>query len=121
MTSVSDDWVRPVVHVEIEARDPDTLIPFYAELFNWPVEATGAFRNFPAGPGGPEPGPAGHFRQGDHGGVHLYIQVRDLRATLARAVELGGTVLLEPLDLPGAQTIASIADPEDNPIGLVQQ
>ncbi len=115
-----DDWPRPVVHFEIAARDPDQLAPFYERLFNWTI-ASGSIRFFPAGLGGPEPGPAGHLRQSDRSGVTLYIQVRDLVASLALAAELGGTITLEPLDVPNGPTLAGITDPEGNPITLVQQ
>lgn len=75
----------------------------------------------PAGVGGPEPGPAGHIRQSDTGGVTLYIQVRDLKASLAKAGELGGKVVAEPFDVPDGPTLAVINDPEGNPVVLVQQ
>jgi predicted enzyme related to lactoylglutathione lyase len=117
---MSSDWVRPVVHFEIEARDPDALVPFYERLFNWPV-GEGFIRSFPAGLGGPEPGPAGHFRRSHRSGVVLYVQVRDLAESLALARELGATVTLEPLALDGGPTIAGITDPEGNPVTLVQQ
>jgi predicted enzyme related to lactoylglutathione lyase len=73
------------------------------------------------GLGGPEPGPAGHIRQGDAPGVRLYVQVRDIKASLERAADLGGTVLSDPFDVPGGPTIAPITDPEGNPLVLVQQ
>jgi predicted enzyme related to lactoylglutathione lyase len=114
------DWARPVVHWEIEARDPDAQRAFYTALFNW-VIGDGPIMNISAGLGGPEPGPNGHIRQSDRSGVTLYIQVGDLRATLARAVELGGAHVLDPIDLPGGPTLAAIEDPEGNPITLVQQ
>jgi lactoylglutathione lyase len=75
----------------------------------------------PAGIGGPEPGPAGHVRQGDRSGIALYVQVLDINASLAQAAALGGTVLAEPFDIPGGPTLAPIADPEGNPVMLVQQ
>ena len=116
------DWPRPVVHWEIEARDPEVLRAFYGGLFNWRIgEDNGLIMDIPAGVGGPEPGPAGHIRRSDRSGVNLYIQVRDLRASLARAVELGGAVVMEPLDIPGGPTLAGITDPEGNPVMLVQQ
>jgi len=115
------DWMRPVVHFEIEARDPDTLIPFYQSMFNWYIPDGGPIRAFPAGIGGPEPGPAGHFRQSHRSGVTLYIQVRDVAASLEQAVSLGGTVTLDPIDLPNGPRIAGITDPEGNPVTLVQQ
>ena len=114
------DWPRPVVHFEIEALDPERLRTFYAELFNWNV-GDGPIMNIPAGIGGPEPGPAGHIRQSDRTGVTLYIQVRDLRSSLAKAVDLGGAIVMEPLDLAGGPSLAAITDPEGNPVTLVQQ
>ena len=53
--------------------------------------------------------------------MSLYVQVRDLRETLDRAVELGGTITAEPFQLEGQPTLAFITDPEGNPVGLVQQ
>jgi predicted enzyme related to lactoylglutathione lyase len=117
---VGTDWARPVVHWEIEARDPERQRAFYADLFNWEI-GTGPIMQVEAGVGGPEPGPAGHIRQSERSGVNLYVQVRDLRASLGRAAELGATVVSEPFDVPGGPTIAAIADPEGNPVVLVQQ
>jgi predicted enzyme related to lactoylglutathione lyase len=114
------DWARPVVHFEITARDPDRIRTFYAELFNWDI-GDGPLMSIPPGLGGPEPGPAGHIRHSQRSGVTLYVQVRDLRESLDRAVALGGTVTLDPFDVPGGPTIAGITDPEDNPLTLVQQ
>ena len=117
---VSDDWARPVVHWEIEAQDPERQRVFYRSLFNWRI-GDGPLPSIEPGLGGPEPGPAGHLRQGDSPGVRLYVQVRDLRASLDQARDLGGTVVLEPFDIPGGPTLASIEDPEGNPLVLVQQ
>jgi predicted enzyme related to lactoylglutathione lyase len=118
---MTEDWARPVVHWEIQARDPQVLRDFYSRLFNWQI-GDGPVMRIPAGIGGPEPGPGGHIRQGSHPGVTLYIQVRDLRATLDRAEDLGGRILSQPADVPGGgPTIAGIADPEGNRIVLVQQ
>lgn len=114
------DWARPVVHWEIEARDPERLRSFYGSLFNWDI-GTGPIMVIPPGVGGPEPGPAGHIRQGERSRFTLYVQVRDLRESLERTADLGGTVDSEPFDLPGTPTLAAISDPEGNPVMLVQQ
>lgn len=116
---MEDDWARPVVHWEIEAVDPERLKTFYGELFNWDI-GDGPIMSIPAGLGGPEPGPAGHLRRSDRSGVTLYIQVRDLRSTLDTAAALGGTIVAEPFDA-GGTTLAALADPEGNPVMLVQQ
>jgi len=113
------DWARPVVHWEIEARDPALLRAFYRELFNWNI-GDGFIMEIPPGIGGPEPGPAGHLRQSDRSGVTLYIQVADLTASLAKSAQLGGTVVAEPFDVPDGPTLAGITDPEGNPVMLVQ-
>ena len=114
------DWPRPVVHWEIEAIDPERLRGFYGELFSWTI-GDGPIMSIPAGIGGPEPGPSGHLRAGDRSRISLYVQVRDLTASLAAAASLGGTVVTGPFDVPGGPTIAAITDPEGNPLVLVQQ
>jgi uncharacterized protein len=118
--AVGDDWARPVVHWEIVARDSDRQAAFYRELFNWQI-GHDPIMQIPAGLGGPEPGPAGHIRRGDHPGVALYVQVRDLRTSLTQAERLGGVIVIEPFDVPGGPTLAAIEDPEGNPLMLVQQ
>jgi len=117
---MAGDWARPVVHWEIVARDPERQAAFYRTLFNWQIEE-GAVMQIPAGLGGPEPGPAGHIRAGNHPAVVLYVQVRELRASLDRAQELGALLVAEPFDVPNGPTLAAVHDPEGNPLVLVQQ
>jgi len=114
------DWARPVVHWEIGARDPELIKAFYAQMFNWDI-GSGFIMAIPPGFGGPEPGPAGHIRPAERSGVSLYVQVRDLRESLERAVSLGARITAEPFDVPDGPTIAGIEDPEGNPVVLVQQ
>jgi predicted enzyme related to lactoylglutathione lyase len=116
----SDDWARPVVHWEIEARDPERQRAFYRALFHWPI-GDGPFMAIPAGLGGPEPGPAGHIRSGSTSRVTLYVQVRDIAASLVDVAKLGGLVISQPFDLPAGPTLAAVEDPEGNPLVLVQQ
>lgn len=117
---MADDWARPVVLWEIQGRDLQKLREFYAQMFNWQMGEGPNVRIAP-GIGGPQPGPGGILRQSERPGVTLYIQVRDLRASLTKAAELGGSVFLQPVDVPSGQTIAGIADPDGNRIMLVQQ
>jgi predicted enzyme related to lactoylglutathione lyase len=117
---MAEDWARPVVHWEIRAADPDRLRTFYSEMFNWTI-GEGPIMNIPPGIGGPTAGPGGHIRADDRGGVTLYVQVRDLAASLAKAAALGGTVVQERLQVPDGPTLAAISDPEGNPLMLVQQ
>jgi predicted enzyme related to lactoylglutathione lyase len=114
------DWARPIVHWAIEARDVAAQKAFYEALFSWEI-GDGPFAPIEAGFGGPEPGPAGHLQASDMPRVSIYVQVRDLRETLDRAVDLGGSITAEPFQLEGQPTLAFITDPEGNPVGLVQQ
>jgi predicted enzyme related to lactoylglutathione lyase len=118
---MSDDWARPVVHWELQARDPQKQKQFYASLFNWQI-GDGAIAQIPAGIGGPPPEAlSGHILPSDTARFVIYVQVRDLRESMDRAKTLGGAVLREPFDVPNGPTIAGIADPEGNPVVLVQQ
>src|SRR5207249_1654692 len=105
---MEQDWARPVVHWEIQARDPERIREFYRQMFNWQV-GDGPIMQIGPGIGAPEP-ITGHIMAGEHSRFVLYIQVRDLRASMEQAKELGGGVLREPIDIPGGPTIAGIAD-----------
>lgn len=120
MSDSVTDWARPVVHWEIVAVDPERQAAFYRELFGWDV-GDGPLMQVAPGLGGPEPGPAGHIRQGANPAVSLYVQVADLQESLRQAEQLGGEALAEPFDIPGGPTVAAISDPEGNVVGLVQQ
>jgi uncharacterized protein len=117
---MTNDWARPLVHFEIEAKDGPLQRKFYAELFNWNI-GDGPIMSFHAGLGAPEAGAGGHIRQSARSVFTLYIQVRDLAESCAKAVALGGSVILDRLDVPNGPTLAAIADPEGNPLTLVQQ
>jgi predicted enzyme related to lactoylglutathione lyase len=117
---MSADWPRPIVHLELVARDPGAQRTFYTELFGWDIEA-GGLMMFPAGLGAPEGGPGGHISAGERSGFTPYVQVRDLEASARRAVELGGTRRFDRFDIPGGVSMLGIADPEGNPLVLIQQ
>lgn len=112
---------RPLVHFQIRGRDPARLNDFYREIFGWETNAS-AFGIFLIEPGigGPE-GVGGSIMTGEEPRVIPFIQVIDLLETLSRAESLGGKRIMEPLDIPGSPTIAQMADPEGNVIGLVKQ
>lgn len=117
---MSDDWARPVVHWELEARDPESMAAFYRAMFNWEI-GDGPIMGIQAGIGGPEPGPGAHIRGSDRSAVVVYVQVRDLHESLDRAEALGGKAAVPPFDVPGGPSLAGIDDPEGNRVMLVQQ
>jgi predicted enzyme related to lactoylglutathione lyase len=113
---------RPVVHYEIRGKDPQRLAAFYREIFGWDIAAANpvGIMDVPAGIGGPE-ALAGHIRAADAPGISIFVQVIDLVETLRKAEEMGGRAVLQPFDVPGGPTVAQMADPEGNLIGLVKQ
>ena len=114
---------RPVVTFQIRGKDPQRLGEFYRELFGWDISAANpmGIMNIPAGIGGPEEGVGGHIMRADTPGVSIFVQVLDLNETLRKAEEMGGRAVLQPFDVPGGPTVAQMADPEGNLVGLVKQ
>lgn len=114
---------RPVVHFEIRGKDAKRLVEFYREVFGWNIEGDNPMGILQIAPGigGPLEGVAGHIRPADAPGVSIFVQVLDLYETLRRAEELGGRAVMQPFDVPGGPTVAQMADPEGNLVGLVKQ
>jgi lactoylglutathione lyase len=50
----------------------------------------------------------------------MYVYVDDLEAMLARLIEANVMVLCEAEDTPWGERIATVADPEGNPVDLCQ-
>jgi len=117
---VTADWARPVVHWRSSPPIPNARGEFYRRLCNWEVGRVPSWASRPDW-ADPSPGPPATIRAGERPGVILYVQVRDLVASLVLAAELGATVVLGPFDVPGGPTLAAIEDPEGNPLTLVQQ
>ena len=118
---MAEDWARPVVHWHIDAKDQDKIRAFYREMFNW-IIADGPIAEIGAGIGGvPPEGLTGHVFASDSSRVVLWIQVLDLKTSMAKAESMGGAVVAQPIDVPNGPTIARIADPEGNHITLIQQ
>ena len=51
---------------------------------------------------------------------NVSFAVVDTDATAARAVELGGSLLMEPMDMPGVGRIAGLSDPCGASFGIAQ-
>lgn len=110
---------NPVVHFEIVGKDGKALQDYYANLFGWEINANNPMNygivNTHSGGINGGIGPA----QGDSR-VTFYVAVADLEATLATAVELGGTVVRPVTVIPGMVTFAQFADVEGNVVGIIK-
>lgn len=112
----------PVVHFEILSNMPEKLNEFYSKAFGWSITADNPMNygivdtNAGAGiNGGIGPTQVGKPM------TTIYIICPSLDDTLERAQKLGGTVLMPASEVMPMLTIAWIADPEGNAIGLIQE
>ncbi len=109
---------NPVVHFEIGCRDKAKTEKYYSDLFGWQIQANGPASNITTGGGGI----GGHITALGHEPHHytiFYVEVEDVKASLDKAVELGGKMLVPPIKIP-AGTFAWFSDPEGNTIGLIK-
>jgi predicted enzyme related to lactoylglutathione lyase len=118
---------QPVVHFEIVGQDAEKLQSYYAELFDWRIDANNPMKygivdrqeNLNADGvgigGGVGPGPEGY-----PGHVTFYVEVPDVEASLARAESLGGTRMMGPDQVMEGLVIGLFSDPEGHVIGLIE-
>lgn len=108
-----------VIHLEIVGKDQKALQSFYSELFGWKLDTnnpsgygmtSSADTGIVVGIGASHDGGAGH--------VTGYVRVADIDATLAKATELGGTVIMPKFDAGPNAVLALVADPEGHVLGL---
>src|SRR3954447_26680467 len=114
---------QPVVWFEVISDDSERAQRFYNELFGWTTSSDpelGGYAVVDTGNGEDAVGGGiGAPSAPGETGVKIYLRVDDIQAYLAKAEELGGKRLAEPMELPNNfGTIAVFADPDGNPVGL---
>jgi uncharacterized protein len=110
-----------VIHLEIAGRDQVALQRFFGDLFGWTLDTTNA-----GGYGMTDPSRTGIVvgigatPDGSAGHVTGYVKVGDIDATIARATELGGSVIMPKFSPAPNAVLALIADPEGHVVGLTE-
>jgi predicted enzyme related to lactoylglutathione lyase len=113
-----DEMAHPVVHAEIRSSDPDATRAFFSGLFGWSY-SDGAYPGYTfadTGVDGALPTAISPL-QGDGDTVLWFVGVPDVAAALAKAEELGGTVVQPAQEVPGV-TFGVLADPQGHKIGV---
>ena len=110
----------PITHVEIQSKQQKKLLDFYSKLFDWHMDTNNpmgyAMVDTHAGKGiGAGIGPT----QNGKNFITFYVDVDDLEATLKKAEGLGARTVLKPTQT-GPVTVAMLADPEGNVVGLAK-
>jgi predicted enzyme related to lactoylglutathione lyase len=108
---------------ELGTTDADAAQRFYEDVFGWTTSDMG-----------PDYGGYRVFNRGETGIAGLmtvpdtcipphwqpYVAVDDPDATTARAGELGGSALMEPMDVPKVGRIAVLRDPQGASFGIIK-
>jgi predicted enzyme related to lactoylglutathione lyase len=122
--------VGRVIHFEIHADNPERAAEFYRGLFGWQLtrwEGPMDYWIVVTGPDG-TPGINGGLLRRPHpltgnDGVIAYVctvEVANLDAAFAKALELGGAAALSKMPVPGVGWLAYVKDTEGNVLGLMQ-
>lgn len=119
-----------IVHFEIPADDVEKMKGFYKAVFDWKlIDLKGEvdytmLHTVPTDDQGMliEPGVnGGMYKRTERNQVPInYISVESVDDYLEKAVNNGGRVIAPKTEVPKIGFIAWIADPEGNPIGLLQ-
>ena len=108
---------------ELHTSDPAAAKSFYGEVFGWSARDAD-MGGFPytifKSAGDRDVAGCSELREGEPGPHWLiYIGTSDVDATTARAKELGGTILVEPMDIPNdVGRFSVIQDPAGAVFGL---
>ena len=126
--------MNPVIHFEMPYDDPDRLAKFYKAVFGWKMQAMGeqmgnyVLATTTASDANGRPTTPGAINGGffpkkpDWPMQHpsVVVGVDDIKAAMGKVKAAGGSVLGEPMDIPGVGTYVSFVDTEGNRASLLQ-
>jgi len=126
--------MNPVIHFEMPYDNPDRVAKFYRSAFGWQMQSLGkdmgdyvlasTTESDPTGrPKKPGTINGGFFpKKPDWPAQHpsVVIAVDDVRKAMGKVTAAGGTVLGQPMDIPGVGQYVSFTDPEGNRVCLLQ-
>lgn len=104
---------NPFVHLELNSNDTAKAKTFYGEMFGW------EFSDMDMGPAGtyttwkPAHGPGGGMYTASEmpTGWTAYVGVQDIRASTAKARELGATIAIDSHEIPEVGWMTMMTDP----------
>jgi predicted enzyme related to lactoylglutathione lyase len=108
-----------VMHWQMLSADPDKTASFYGELFGWQVSAANGLGYREVTTGGAVDGGIWPAPPGAPEAVQIYVDVPDIDEALAKAVELGGSVIMPKQVLPDGDALAHALDPLGRSFGLM--
>lgn len=125
--------MNPVVHFEMPYDDRVRMARFYEKAFGWQTQALGeemgnyvlatTTETAESGPKRPGAINGGFFpKKPDWPAQHpsVVIAVDDVGEAIETVRQAGGTVLGEPMEIPGVGKYVSFIDTEDNRVSMLQ-
>jgi predicted enzyme related to lactoylglutathione lyase len=109
----------PVVHWEVQAKDPEKQQQFFADLFGWKIDANNPMNYGMVAAAGKDSIGGGIGATEDQPRVTVYIQVESIDDTLEKVKTLGGSTVMPRTDI-GMIIMGQFKDLEGNIIGLVE-
>jgi predicted enzyme related to lactoylglutathione lyase len=115
-----------VYYFELPVDDFDRATKFYESVFNWKVtkseRPSGPYYSVKTGESD-EPGINGSFFKKEEGWdkISNVIHVKDIDASIAAIVRLGGTITFEKTTINGVGYLAYFKDPSGNTFGMMQE
>ena len=110
-----------VTWFEVMGTNGDALRGFYGSLFDWEFELFPEMKyGTIAADGDGIGGGIGQAAEGPAYGPTFYVTTPDVTASLEKAVELGGTIVIPETHVMEGTTIGMFADPEGHMIGLLK-
>ena len=112
---------NPFVHLDLACDDPAAAKKFYAKIFAW------KFKDFPAmqwtgiDVGKGVGGGLGKKQMPDQPSAWTaYVEVDDVKSTMAKAAKAGATVIVQYMDIPGMGAFGIFIDPQGAALGVWQ-
>jgi predicted enzyme related to lactoylglutathione lyase len=123
----------PVVHFEMPYEDRDRMAKFYGAAFGWEANKLGpemgnyvvvmTAESTAMGPTKPGVINGGFYAKSADKPMQypsVVIAVDDIRRSCDKVTKAGGTVLGEPMMIPGVGEYVSFVDPEGNRVSMLQ-
>ncbi len=123
----------PVVHFEMPYEDRVRMAKFYKSAFGWQIQMLGAEMVSYVLATTVETDEKGPLRPGAiNGGFYpkkpdwpaqypsVVIAVKDIKKAAGKVAGAGGTVLGEPMEIPGVGRYVSFTDPEGNRVSMLE-
>lgn len=124
--------MNPVVHFEMPYDNAARAAKFYESAFGWQMQVLGEeMGNYllattavsDAKTGAPAGAINGGFfaKSPDYPAVpSVVIAVEDVNRSIKKVTDAGGSIMGEPMDIPGVGRYVAIVDTEGNRVGVLQ-